>query len=134
MWHQPKTGSCGLYTVLDTWKTWIWSGEKPSRTAWGSASVRARGLCGLSQCYLKRREKAESREIKTINIASKYFILFAEKNFFKFIISQSKSFAYCYNVATIFLKWIKFISNNLFDIIHARFFCFFIDVLCIFAN
>jgi hypothetical protein len=72
--------------------------------------------------------------IETLNIASKHFILFAKSDFFKFIISQSKSSAYCHDVAIISLKWIKFISNNLFDIIHARFFCFFIDVLCIFAD
>ena len=71
---------------------------------------------------------------KTASIHIEYSIFSAKSDSFKFIIIKSKFHAYCHNVLSIFLQWIKSVSNNLFDIIYVWLFDFFVDVLCILTN
>ena len=71
---------------------------------------------------------------ETTSIHIEYSIFFAESDSFKSISSQAESHEYCHDTSSTSLQWVKSVSNDLFDIIHARLFDLFIDVLCIFAD
>ena len=67
---------------------------------------------------------------ETRSIHTEHPLFFAESDPFKPIITQSEPHAYCHYTSSIPLQWTKSIPNDLFDIIHARLFGLFIDVLC----
>ena len=71
---------------------------------------------------------------ETTSILTEYPIFFAESDPFKPIITKPEFHAYCHDVSSTPLQWTKSVPNNLFDIIHARLFGLFVDVLCIFAD
>ena len=68
------------------------------------------------------------------SIHTKYPIFFAESDPFTPITPRSEFHAYCHDVSSTPLQWTKSISNDLFDIVYARLFGLFIDVLNIFAD
>ena len=71
---------------------------------------------------------------ETTSIHTKYSIFFVESDSSTSIIPCSESHEYYHDISSTFLQRIKSIFNDLFDIVHARLFSLFIDVLCIFAN
>ena len=71
---------------------------------------------------------------ETTSIHTKYPIFFAESDPSTSIIPCSESHEYYHDISSTPLQRTKSISNDLFDIVHARLFSLFIDVLCIFAD
>lgn len=71
---------------------------------------------------------------ETTSISTEYPIFFAESDPFKPISTRAETHAYCHDTSSTPLQWTKSLPNDLFDVIHARLFGLFIDVLCIFAD
>ena len=71
---------------------------------------------------------------ETTSIHTKYPIFFAESDPFTSITPRTESHAHCHDISSTPLQWTKSISDDLLDIVHARLFGLFVDVLCIFAD
>lgn len=81
-----------------------------------------------------RRDGIASLRAETLSLHSSNPIFFAESDPLRERIVQPDT-AHCHEVSSSTLGWADFKeSNELFDIIHARLFFLFVNVLCIFAD
>ncbi len=82
------------------------------------------------------KERNEGIVTLRVNNTSLYFdysMLFVESDLSTMIISVSNAF--CHEIESFSVRWANFmIMLDVYDILHARIFCFFSDVLCIFVD
>ncbi len=92
----------------------------------------------LQELFSNHVNKERNEGIVTLQVdnTSLYFnhsMLFVENDSSAMIISVSNAF--CHEIKSFSVQWANvMIMHDVYDILHARIFCFFSDVLCIFVN
>jgi len=96
--------------------------------------VALRELFSWNNLKRSQRNGVATLTAETLSIQSDFPILFAESDPVIESIPQVTTSALCHETSPYPANWALSGSQNIYDIVHARLFCLFIDVLCIFAD
>ena len=111
--------------------------QRPSLLLFVGRKTKDSALRELFSCNNFKRAQRDgiaTLTADTLSLQSQFPVLFAESDPLIESISPAEVSAQCHENAPFPVRWALQASHNLFDIVHARLFCLFVDVLCIFAD